>query len=195
MQNALAVVAIADELAIDDESIKRGLGAFQGIGRRLQRYGEFSVGGHNVTLVDDYGHHPREIAATLQAIRACWPERRLVTVFQPHRFTRTRDLFEDFTQVLSDLDSLVMLDIYSAGEKPIPGADARSLCRAIRNRGQVDPVFIEHTDQVAGTLDNLLQDGDLVLTLGAGTVGTIAPALVEYWGAQQLPLADSGGAQ
>jgi UDP-N-acetylmuramate--alanine ligase len=127
--------------------------------------------------VDDYGHHPREVAATIRAIREGWPERRLAMLFQPHRYTRTRDLYEDFVEVLSGVDVLLMLDVYSAGEAPIPGADARALCRSIRQRGQVEPVFVEDAEQLPKLLGQLLKDGDFLVTQGAGNVGQIARQL------------------
>ncbi len=177
--NALAAITVAHEVGVGDEAILRGLEAFQGIGRRFQLNGEVATAAGTVTLVDDYGHHPREVAATIQAARASWPERRLVVTFQPHRYTRTRDLFEDFAEVLSTVDALLVLEVYAAGEKPIPGADSRTLCRAIRARGQVDPVFVAHADDLADTLRGVLQDGDVVLTLGAGDIGGAAAALPE----------------
>jgi UDP-N-acetylmuramate--alanine ligase len=175
--NAWAAITVAHEVGVSDEAILRALAAFQGIGRRFQLNGEITVGDGTVTLVDDYGHHPREVAATIQAARASWPERRLVVVFQPHRYSRTRDLFEDFAEVLSTADALLMLEVYPAGEKPIPGADSRTLCRAIRARGQVDPVFVAHPDDLAATLRGVLQAGDVLLTLGAGDIGAAAAAL------------------
>jgi UDP-N-acetylmuramate--alanine ligase len=128
-------------------------------------------------MVDDYGHHPTEIEVTLAAAREAWPDRRLVLVFQPHRYTRTRDLFEDFTRVLSEADILVMLEVYSAGEDPIAGADSRALCRAIRLRGRVDPVFVEQPEELAGTLRDLVMEGDVLITQGAGNVGALAAVL------------------
>ena len=177
--NALAAITVAHEAGVSDDAILRALEAFQGIGRRFQLNGELQLASGHVTLVDDYGHHPREVAATIQAARATWPERRLVVAFQPHRYSRTRDLFEDFAEVLSSVDALLVLEVYPAGEKPIPGADSRTLCRAIRARGQVDPVFVAHVDDLAETLRGVLQDGDVVLTLGAGDVGGAAAALPE----------------
>ena len=128
-------------------------------------------------LVDDYGHHPTEMEATMKAVRSAWPDRRMVVLFQPHRYTRTRDLFEDFAQVLSEPDVLALMDVYAANEEPIAGADGRSLARAIRNRGNVDPVFIADQEDIVEVLQNQLQDGDVLLTLGAGSVGAIAAAL------------------
>jgi UDP-N-acetylmuramate--alanine ligase len=174
--NALAAICVAQELGVDDAAIRRGLEQFQGIGRRFQVQ-EVSTAVGQITLVDDYGHHPREVAATLQAARDAWPGRRLVLVFQPHRYSRTRDLFEDFTEVLSATDVLLLLEVYGAGEEPVPAADGRTLCRAIRTRGQVDPVFVEELDKVAGILAGMLQDGDVVLTLGAGDIGGLAARL------------------
>ncbi len=176
--NALAAITIATEVGVKDEAILNSLKQFSGVGRRLQRYGEiaFSPGKHAL-VIDDYGHHPREVAATLQAIRHAWPNRRLVMTYQPHRYTRTRDLFEDFTQVLSEVDQLLLLEVYAAGETIIPGADSRSLCRAIRNRGQTDPIFIEDKTTLIKTLRHILQDNDLLLMQGAGNIGAIAASL------------------
>jgi UDP-N-acetylmuramate--alanine ligase len=180
--NALAAIAIAHECGVDDAAICRGLASFQGIGRRFQMYGEIETGNGKVMLVDDYGHHPREVAATLQATRDAWPERRLVVVFQPHRYSRTRDLFEDFTEVLCVADVLLVLEVYAAGEEPIAGADSRTLCRAIRARGQVDPVFVGITGDLADTLRAIVQDGDVILTLGAGDIGAAAARLPDELG-------------
>jgi len=175
--NALAAIAVAYEIGIDDAAIKRALENFQGIGRRFQIYGEYRTLAGEVLHVDDYGHHPREVAATIKAIRQGWPERRLVVAFQPHRYSRTRDLFEDFSRVLSDVDVLLLLEVYPAGEAPIAGADGRTLARAIRTRGQVDPVFVEQVEELPATLKGLLQDGDVLLTLGAGNIGAAAAKL------------------
>lgn len=172
--NALAAIAVAYEIGVDDLAIINAFKNFQGIGRRFQQYGDIKTSKGTVMHIDDYGHHPREVAAVIQAIRSSWPERRLVLVFQPHRFTRTRDLFEDFCIVLSDVDCLVLLDVYPAGESPIAGADGRALARAIRTRGQVDPVFIEDLEQLPQALIGVLTDGDILLTQGAGNVGAIA---------------------
>ncbi|MCG6886188.1 MAG: UDP-N-acetylmuramate--L-alanine ligase [Proteobacteria bacterium] len=175
--NALAAIAVAHEVGIDDDAIKRALANFQGIGRRFQINGDYDTPMGTVLHIDDYGHHPREVAATLEAIRTGWPDRRLVLAFQPHRYSRTRDLFEDFTRVLSEVDVLALLEVYPAGETPIAGADGRTLARAIRTRGQVDPVFVEDIDELADTLKGLLQDGDILLTLGAGNIGSAAARL------------------
>lgn len=149
----------------------------QGTGRRFEHLGEFDTGNGNVMLVDDYGHHPSEVDVTIQAARAGWKEKRLVMIFQPHRYSRTRDLYDDFANVLENVDVLIMLDVYSAGEKPINGADSRALCRTIRSRGKLDPVFVANQDSLPSVLANLMQDGDLVLTQGAGDVGKVAKKL------------------
>jgi UDP-N-acetylmuramate--alanine ligase len=177
MLNALAAITVGLELGVEDSAIKRALRGFQGIGRRFV-VREMAIGdGRNIVLVDDYGHHPREIAATLDAARHAWPDRRLVLVFQPHRFTRTREQFEDFVQVLSDADLLVLCEVYPAGEAPLAGADGRTLSRAIRSRGEVDPVFAQSLTEVPRLLGTLLEDSDLVLTMGAGDIGVLADQL------------------
>jgi UDP-N-acetylmuramate--alanine ligase len=175
--NALAAIAVAHELGVSEQAIKTALAKFEGIGRRMQLYGDIKTATGTITLVDDYGHHPTEIAATLQAVRSGWSGRRLVVAFQPHRYTRTRDLFEDFSSVLADIDVLLVTDVYAAGEAPIAGADARSLCAAIRARGKVNPVFVEDVEQIDEVLATVLQHGDVLLTLGAGSIGRIAGAL------------------
>ena len=177
VENALAAIAVAYDLGIEDEAIVQALAQFQGVGRRFQLGGEVTLPLGTVQLVDDYGHHPREVVATMQAARAAWPDRRLVMLFQPHRFSRTRDLFEDFTEVLAEADALLMLEVYAAGEEAIPGADSRTLCRAIRARGQVDPIFVSDHSDLVQTLLGVLQDGDVLLTLGAGDIGGIAQRL------------------
>ncbi|HIP94891.1 MAG TPA: UDP-N-acetylmuramate--L-alanine ligase [Leucothrix sp.] len=177
VQNALAAIAIATELGISDEDILSGLDKFQGVGRRFTCYGEMQTQQGKVMLVDDYGHHPTEMKATMKAVRSAWSNRRMVVLFQPHRFTRTRDLFEDFTEVLSEPDVLVLMDVYAASEEPIAGADGRSLARAIRNRGNIDPIFVTNQDDVVEVLKNQLQDGDVLLTLGAGSIGAISAGL------------------
>jgi UDP-N-acetylmuramate--alanine ligase len=175
--NALAAIAVATELGVPDAAIQQGLAEFQGIGRRLHVAGEVQAGSGRVLLIDDYAHHPREIAPTLEAVRQGWPGRRLVVVFQPHRYTRTRDLFDDFIQVLSDADVLILGEVYAAGESPISGADGRALCRGIRARGQLDPVFVESITDLPAVLPDILQEGDVVLTLGAGDIGAVAAGL------------------
>ena len=179
--NAMAAIAVAQELEVADDVIVRALAGFEGIGRRFQINGEVETAKGKVMLVDDYGHHPREVAAIVAAIRDGWPERRLVVAFQPHRYSRTRDLFEDFAMTLSEVDVLVLLEVYAAGEEPIAGADSRSLARAIRTRGQVDPIFIETIDDLPHALEGVIQDGDIVLTLGAGNVGVAAANLLQQW--------------
>ncbi len=175
--NALAAIAVANEVGADVAAIQTALQNFQGIGRRFQINGEYDVDGKKVLHIDDYGHHPREVEATIQAIRRGWPDKRLLVAFQPHRYTRTRDLFEDFTAVLSTVDALVLLEVFSAGEAVIAGADSRSLARAIRARGQVEPVFVENMDDLAETLKGVIKDGDILLTLGAGSIGAAAARL------------------
>jgi UDP-N-acetylmuramate--alanine ligase len=175
--NALAAIGIAHELGVNQESIVRALAAFAGIGRRFQINGRVSRAGGDVILVDDYAHHPREISATVAAARASWPDRRLVVIFQPHRYTRTRDLLDDFSTVLADLDLLLVTEVYAAGESPISGADGRALCRAIRARGRTDPIFIEDVNTLAHELQDVVRGNDVVLTLGAGSIGNVAASL------------------
>ncbi len=177
--NALAAISVALELGVDEESIGRALAGFAGIGRRFVVEQVTDAAGRHLTLVDDYGHHPRELAATLEAARGGWPGRRLVLVFQPHRYTRTQEQFEDFVQVLSSVDLLVLCDVYPAGEAPIPGADGRTLSRAIRARGEVDPVFVQDLAEVPRVLSNLVAEGDLILLMGAGDIGALAQRLPE----------------
>ena len=179
VRNSLAAIAVADELQIGDSAVMAALEKFEGIDRRFQSLGEIETGAGKILLVDDYGHHPTEVAATLAAAKSGYPERRVVLVFQPHRYTRTRDLMDDFASVLSEADALVLLDVYAAGEEPIPGADGRSMARAVRTRGAVEPVFVENLDDLAGVLEGVLQDGDLVLTMGAGDIGAYAQSLPE----------------
>jgi len=175
--NSLAAIAVATELAIPDAAIQRALRNFQGIERRLQSLGELRFPGGSASLVDDYGHHPTEIAATLDAVRQGWPSRRLVLAFQPHRYTRTRDLLDDFGRVLGDCDVLLVTEVYAAGETPIAGADGRAICRAVRSRGLIEPVFVERAEQLADSLRGILKDGDVVLTMGAGSIGAVAHEL------------------
>jgi UDP-N-acetylmuramate--alanine ligase len=175
--NALAAIAVGVQLGLPDDVMQRSLNKFEGVDRRFQVAGEYSLPQGSVLLVDDYCHHTTEVQATLEAIRAAWPGRRNVVVFQPHRFTRTRDLFEDFTQVLAEADLLLLLDVYAANETPIPGADSRALCRAIRTRGKNDPIFVESADTLFSTLVDVIQDGDVILTQGAGDVGRLSQQL------------------
>ncbi|MBF6647123.1 UDP-N-acetylmuramate--L-alanine ligase [Methylobacter sp. BlB1] len=177
MLNALAAISIATHLNVDDEAIINSLGAFKGVGRRFQIQGDLEIAGGQLTFVDDYGHHPREIAATLEALRQAWPDRRSIVIFQPHRYTRTRDLFEDFVKVLSTVDVLILMDVYAAGEAVIPGADGRALSRAIRLRGQVDPVFVEDWEDLPQILAGIVKPDDVILTMGAGNVGQVATQL------------------
>ena len=181
--NATAAACIAWELGVPGEAIAAALADFSGIGRRCQISENVRVAAGTVMHIDDYGHHPREIAATLAGIRAAWPGRPLAVLFQPHRYTRTRDLFEDFTQVLSEVDRLILLDVYPAGEKPIRNADGRALARSIRGRGEVDPVFVEKLDGLEEVVDRVLQDGDIFVTLGAGSIGAWASAFLARRGA------------
>ncbi|MBN7795379.1 UDP-N-acetylmuramate--L-alanine ligase [Parahaliea mediterranea] len=175
--NAAAAIAVASDEGLADDAITRGLESFAGVGRRFSLLGELAFEGGSAILVDDYGHHPTEVRATLESARQAWPDRRLVMIYQPHRYSRTRDLYEDFVAVLSRCDALLLLDVYPAGEAPIPGADSRSLTRSIRQRGQVEPVFVESIDEVAGVLADVLRDGDVVITQGAGNVGKLAQDL------------------
>lgn len=175
--NTLAAIAVARELDVDDAYIKSAFEKFEGIGRRFQINGEINTSSGSVLHIDDYGHHPSEVAATIDAVRKGWPDNRLIVAFQPHRYTRTRDLFEDFTKVLSSVDVLILLEVYQAGEAPITGADGRSLARAIRVRGQVDPIFVEDIADLALTINSVARDDDVLVTLGAGSVGLAASKL------------------
>lgn len=177
--NATAAIAVTTDEEVPDSAIASGLAGFDGVGRRFEILGDFPVGDGSAMLVDDYGHHPREVEATIAAVRAGWPERRLVMVFQPHRYSRTRDLYDDFVRVLSSCDQLLVTEVYSAGERPIPGADARHLCSSIRQLGQLNPIFIETIERVPDVLRNIVQAGDIVITQGAGTVGRLAKMLAE----------------
>ena len=180
VRNALAAIAVAGELQIGDQAVVDALGKFEGIDRRFQINGEVRTGKGKVLLVDDYGHHPTEIAATLAAARSGWPARRIVLAFQPHRYTRTRDLLDDFASVLSTADVLVVLEVYAAGEDPIAGADGRAIARAVRSRGGVEPVFVESLQEVVPVLEDLLEEGDLLLTMGAGDIGAFSATLPEF---------------
>ena len=183
--NALAAIAIGLECGADIGAIAAGLTEFSGVGRRFQRYGDIALpAGGQATVVDDYGHHPVEMAATLAAARGAFPERRLVLAFQPHRYTRTRDLFEDFVGVLSTVDALLLAEVYPAGEAPIVAADGRALARAVRVAGKVEPVFVERIADLPATLLDQLQDGDVVLTMGAGSIGQTPGRLVTLAGTQ-----------
>jgi UDP-N-acetylmuramate--alanine ligase len=178
VQNACAAVAIARELGVPDAATQKALAEFHGVGRRFTRYGELTApSGARFTLVDDYGHHPAETAATLAAARGAYPERRLVLAFQPHRYTRTRDLFEDFVKVLSVTDALVLAEVYPAGEQPIVAADGRALAHALRVLGKVEPVFVEDIAEMPGTILDLVRDGDVVVTMGAGSISGVPAQL------------------
>ncbi len=178
--NALAAIAVATEVGVEDAAIVKALAEFKGVGRRFQRYGEIAIpGGGTFTLVDDYGHHPVEMAATLAAARGAFPGRRLVLAFQPHRYTRTRDCFEDFVKVLSSVDALLLGEVYAAGEAPIVAADARTLARALRVAGKVEPVFVEDIAAMPQTILDSVRDGDVVLTMGAGSIGAVPGKLSE----------------
>ena len=178
--NALAAIAVATEVQVSDAAIVKALAEFKGVGRRFQRYGEVALpSGGSCTLVDDYGHHPVEMAATLAAARGAFPGRRLVLAFQPHRYTRTRDCFEDFVKVLSTVDALLLAEIYAAGEAPIVAADGRSLARALRVAGKVEPVFVEDIAAMPQTILDVARDGDVVLCMGAGSIGAVPGKVVE----------------
>ena len=178
--NALAAIAVATELGVSDVDIIKALAEFKGVGRRFQRYGEVTLpAGGSFTLIDDYGHHPVEMKATLAAARGAFPGRRLVLAFQPHRFTRTRDCFEDFIGVLSSVDALLLSEVYAAGEAPIVAADGRSLARALRVGGKVEPVFVEDIAEMPAVILDVARDGDVVITMGAGSIGAVPGKLVK----------------
>jgi UDP-N-acetylmuramate--alanine ligase len=177
VRNALAAIAVASELGVADAAICRALESFQGIDRRMQHIADVAFGAGSVSIVDDYGHHPTEIAATLEALHQAWPQRRLVLVFQPHRYTRTRDLLDDFANVLSGVDVLLIAEVYPAGEAPIANADGRAVCRAVRSRGKVEPIFVERLEELAVPLRAVLQAGDVIVMMGAGHIGTVAHEL------------------
>lgn len=183
VKNALAAIAVGMEVGASDDAIVKALAEFKGVGRRFQRYGEIALpDGGEFTLIDDYGHHPAEMQATLDAVRGAFPERRLVLVFQPHRYTRTRDVFEDFVRVLSQADAVLLTEVYAAGEAPIVAADGRSLARAIRVAGKVEPVFAENVADIPEAVRGLVQDGDVVVTMGAGSIGQIPGQLSKAFG-------------
>ena len=177
--NATAAIAVATDEGVDDAAIQRGLTAFAGVGRRFTVLGPLACVGGSLTLVDDYGHHPTEVRATLDSAQQVWPEARKIMVYQPHRYSRTRDLYEDFVAVLSQCDVLILLDVYPAGEAPIAGADSRSLARSIRQRGNIEPIFVEHIDEVPAVLRDIAVAGDIVITQGAGNIGRLAQTLSE----------------
>jgi UDP-N-acetylmuramate--alanine ligase len=178
--NALATIAVATEVGVADDKIVKALAEFKGVGRRFQRYGDVTLtAGGKATVIDDYGHHPAEMAATVAAARGAFPGRRLMLVFQPHRYTRTRDCFEDFVKVLSTVDALVLTDVYPAGEAPIVAADGRALTRAVRLQGKVEPLFVDAVTDVADAIRSSARDGDVVLIMGAGSIGSVAGTLMK----------------
>ncbi|MFB0948924.1 MAG: Mur ligase family protein, partial [Burkholderiaceae bacterium] len=186
VRNALAAIAVGTEVDVDDAAILKALAEFNGVGRRFQRYGQVKVpeqrGGGEFTLIDDYGHHPVEMAATLSAARGAFPNQRIVLAFQPHRYTRTRDCFEDFVRVLSGADGVLLSEVYSAGEPAIVAADGRALTRALRVAGKVEPIFVEQVAQMPQAIADYVQNGDIVITMGAGSIGGVAAKVVELLG-------------
>jgi UDP-N-acetylmuramate--alanine ligase len=178
--NALAAIAVATELELPDAPIAKGLAEFNGVDRRFQRYGDWPArDGGRFTLIDDYGHHPAEMAATLAAARGAFPGRRLVLAFQPHRYTRTRDCFEDFVKVIGGADAVLLADVYAAGEAPIVAADGRSLARALRVAGKVDPLFVDDIADMAATIAGQALGGDVVIAMGAGSIGGVPAQVVD----------------
>jgi len=190
VRNALAAIAVATELGIDDQAMLRALGGFQGIDRRMQHIGDVLTAVGRVSIIDDYGHHPTEIAATLEAVRQGYPGRRVLLAFQPHRYTRTHDLIDDFGRSLSQADVLCVTEVYAAGEAPIAGADGRAICRAVRSRGQLEPLFVEKVEELATALKELIRGGDVIVAMGAGNISAVAQALP----AQLAALLPPGGA-
>jgi UDP-N-acetylmuramate--alanine ligase len=177
VQNALAAIAVATDLGIADAAVSRALAQFQGIDRRLQYVADIDTAVGTVTVVDDYGHHPTEVAATLEALRQGYPGRRVVLAFQPHRYSRTHDLIDDFARVLAGVDVLLVTEVYAAGEAPIAGADGRAICRAVRSRGQVEPLFVDRVEELAESLRDVIRDGDLIVTMGAGNISAVSHGL------------------
>ncbi|MBL4763400.1 MAG: UDP-N-acetylmuramate--L-alanine ligase, partial [Gammaproteobacteria bacterium] len=191
IQNALAAIAVAWETGVATPLIAEALSSFEGIARRFQIYPDLMFKGQSILMVDDYAHHPNEISAAFQAVRSSWPDKRLVVAFQPHRYSRTRDLFDDFSRVLSESDILVLSDVYPAGEAHIAGADGKSLSRSIRQRGIITPIYIDSMNGLPETLLVILQEGDILLTLGAGDIGRVASELPS----QLFSLTEKGGAE
>lgn len=179
--NATAALAVAKEEGIENEAILVALADFQGAGRRFDQLGSFIRPNGKIMLIDDYGHHPTEVDVTIQAARQGWDNKRVVMIFQPHRYSRTRDLFDEFVQVLSKVDVLILLDVYAAGEVPIVGADSKALARSVRNLGKIDPILLSNTDQLGDVLDQIIKDGDLILAQGAGSVSRLSHRLAESW--------------
>jgi UDP-N-acetylmuramate--alanine ligase len=175
--NSLAAIVVASEIGIDDAAIKRALANFQGIDRRLQHIADVTTAVGRISIIDDYGHHPTEVAATLEALRQGYPHRRIVLAFQPHRYTRVHDLIDDFSKALSTADALLVTEVYAAGETPIPGADGRAICRAVRGRGLVEPIFVERVEDLAESLADVIRDGDVVVTMGAGHISAVSHEL------------------
>jgi UDP-N-acetylmuramate--alanine ligase len=188
--NSLAAIVVASELGIDDAAIQRALASFQGVDRRLQHIADVQTTAGRVTIIDDYGHHPTEVTATLEALRQGYPGRRIVLAFQPHRYTRTHDLIDDFSKALSTADALLVTEVYAAGETPIPGADGRAICRAVRGRGLVEPVFVEKVEDLAVSLADVIRDGDVIVTMGAGHISAVAHELPARLA---VPAATGGG--
>lgn len=188
IRNALAAITVANEIGVPDAAIIKALAEFKGVERRFQQYGEIRLSGQKCfTLVDDYGHHPAEMEATMKAARGAFSGRRLIVAFQPHRYTRTRDVFEDFVKVLSLADGVLLTDVYSAGEDPIVAADSKSLSRSIRILGKVEPIYIEDVNDLPMAILNVVQDGDVVLVMGAGSISRVAPALVAMSSKRRVP--------
>jgi UDP-N-acetylmuramate--alanine ligase len=190
--NSLAAIAVGLELEVSEAAIHSALSSFHGVDRRLQQYGDVQTAVGRVTLVDDYGHHPTELAATLEAIRQGWSGRRIVLAFQPHRYTRTRDLLDDFARVLSNVDALIVTEVYAAGEAPIAGADGKAICRAIRSHGRVEPIFIDKVDELPQALIQIARPDDVIVTMGAGSIGSMAAELPSLLASLQ-PAAARGG--
>jgi UDP-N-acetylmuramate--alanine ligase len=195
--NALSAIAVAVELGIADQHVLRALANFRGVGRRFQRYGEQPVamanGGGHFTLVDDYGHHPVEMAATLAAARGAFPGRRVVLAFQPHRYTRTRDCFDDFVKVIAQADAVLLTEVYAAGEAPIVAADGRGLARALRVAGRIEPVFVDDIATLPQTIVDIARDGDVVLCMGAGSIGGVSAKVTELLRDKELSIIDGAG--
>jgi UDP-N-acetylmuramate--alanine ligase len=190
VRNALAAIAVATEIELPDEPMVKALGDFTGVGRRFQRYGEFKAqDGGQFTLIDDYGHHPVEMAAVINAARGAFPGQRLVLAFQPHRYTRTRDCFEDFVKVLGTADAVLLTEVYAAGEAPIVAADGRALTRAVRVAGKVEPMFVDEVAALPEVIAQNARDGDVVICMGAGTIGTVAGRTAELLNHPEAPLA------
>jgi len=189
--NSLAAIAVATELGIDDAAVGRALAGFQGIDRRMQHVADIDTAVGTVTVVDDYGHHPTEVSATLEALRQAYPGRRIVLAFQPHRYTRTHDLIDDFGRVLSTVDVLFVTEVYAAGEPPIAGADGRAICRAVRSRGQAEPLFVERVEELAESLKDVIRGGDVIVAMGAGNISAVAHRLEERLGVLLPPRRDA----